>query len=283
MLTFTTIASLREHLAGCRTSVNPAPTTGFVPTMGALHEGHLELMRRAKNENSLLVVSIFVNPIQFNNIEDLEKYPRLIEQDSKLLETVGCDVLFAPGVNEMYPKPETAQYDFGLLAQVMEGAARPGHFNGVAIVVRKLFEIVEPDKAYFGEKDFQQLAIIQRLVEICHLPVEIVPCAIVREADGLAMSSRNMRLTPQERAVSTRIYQTLIEAVRLTERNNPAALKQWVVNQLAAEPFFAIDYVEIAEDRLLQPIDTWNPETGCLIFVAVFLGKVRLIDNMRIF
>jgi pantoate--beta-alanine ligase len=254
---------------------------GFVPTMGALHEGHLSLMRRAKKENDLLAVSIFVNPIQFNNMQDLEKYPRDLAKDRALLEQVGCDVLFAPDADEMYPEPETRVYDFGSLEQVMEGASRKGHFNGVAVVVYKLFEIIGPDRAYFGEKDFQQLAIIKELVRKYKLPVEIIPCPIVREADGLAMSSRNERLMEDERKIAPKISQILKEAKTKTEELNPAELKTWVTEQFEKEPQFRLDYFEIADDTYLQPVEKWNKSTGTMGFAAVFLGNVRLIDNIR--
>jgi len=254
---------------------------GFVPTMGALHEGHLSLMRRAKKENDLLAVSIFVNPIQFNNMQDLEKYPRDLAKDRALLEQVGCDVLFAPDADEMYPEPETRVYDFGSLEQVMEGASRKGHFNGVAVVVYKLFEIIGPDRAYFGEKDFQQLAIIKELVRKYKLPVEIIPCPIVREADGLAMSSRNERLMEDERKIAPKISQILKEAKTKTEELNPAELKTWVTEQFEKEPQFRLDYFEIADDTYLQPVENWNKSTGTMGFAAVFLGNVRLIDNIR--
>ncbi len=262
---------------------NLGKTLGFVPTMGALHEGHLELMRRAKQENDLLVVSIFVNPIQFNNQEDLKKYPRTLETDMEMLESVNCDLLFFPSVEEMYPEAINDNYDFGKLANVMEGAARPGHFNGVAIVVRKLFEIIEPQKAYFGEKDYQQLAIIQKLVKMIPLSVEIIPCQIVRENDGLAMSSRNMRLSENERFAAPFIFQTLQKAVKLNAVLSPEELKNWVLTKFSTQPEFKIDYVEIAEDQQLQAVTHWNDANGVLIFIAVFLGNVRLIDNMRIF
>lgn len=258
-------------------------TIGFVPTMGALHEGHLQLMRRAKSENNILVVSIFVNPIQFNNPDDLKKYPRMLDQDVAMLETVGCDIVFAPDEREMYPEPATDTYEFGALADVMEGAARPGHFNGVAVVVRRLFEIVEADRAYFGEKDFQQLAIIQQLVKMLEMNIEIVPCPIVREPDGLAMSSRNMRLTENERFIAPFIHQTLSKAVTLNKVLSPDEFKHWVLEKFKTRPEFKIDYVEIAEDEHLQAVTHWNDAHGVLIFIAVFLGSVRLIDNMRIF
>lgn len=280
MKTYQTIAALQEALHEKRMQKQ---SIGFVPTMGALHEGHLDLMRRAKAENDVLVVSIFVNPIQFNNKEDLEKYPRILDADSALLEKIQCDFLFAPSVEEMYPHQIKDTYDFGALGTVMEGAFRPGHFNGVAIVVRKLFEIVEPSKAYFGEKDFQQLAIIKMMVQQLGMPVEVVPCAIVRESDGLAMSSRNMRLTATERTLAPKIYEVLRKAVQLRNVLSPEELRKYVRTQLEQEKTFMIDYVEVAEDVLLQPFKHWNDVGGALIFVAIFLGQVRLIDNMRLF
>jgi pantoate--beta-alanine ligase len=278
MKTFSSIQSVQKFLVKEK---KKGKTIGFVPTMGALHEGHLQLMRRAKKENDLLVVSIFVNPIQFNNPEDLKKYPRNLAKDRDLLETVGCDSVFAPTVEEMYPEAVTTKYDFGKLENVMEGAFRKGHFNGVAIVVKKLFDIVTPDKAYFGEKDFQQLAIIQELVRLEKLPVQIVPCAIVREKDGLAMSSRNERLSKDERASAPYIHKTLKEAVQLSEKMSPGEIKQWVTEQFAGNKVFQLEYFEIADDSNLQPISAWNKSIGTMGFVAVQLGKVRLIDNIR--
>ena len=256
-------------------------SVGFVPTMGALHKGHLQLMRRAKQENDLLAVSLFVNPKQFDNPEDLEKYPRNLVNDMRLLEQVGCDVLFAPEVQEMYPEQEHIQYDFGKLETVMEGASRKGHFNGVAIVVKKLFDIVMPDRAYFGEKDFQQLAIIRALVKQTKQPVQIIPCPIVREADGLAMSSRNERLTAEERRTAPLIYQILQQAREKVAKVTPAQLKDWVVNEIGKNKAMTLDYFEIAEDTFLQPVSSWDNKVGTMGFIAVFLGKVRLIDNIR--
>jgi len=254
---------------------------GFVPTMGALHEGHLELMRKAKDENKLLVVSVFVNPKQFNNPEDLKKYPRNLIKDMEALNSVGCDVLFAPEADEMYPEPENTNYDFGQLEHVMEGASRKGHFNGVAIVVRKLFEIVKPHKAYFGEKDYQQLAIIKELVKKESLAVEIVPCPIVRENDGLAMSSRNERLTDEERKMAPFIYQTLRNAKNKVTQLSPEELKTWVKQEFKKKGSFHLDYFEIADDTYLQPVQSWDNSAGTMGYIAVFLGKVRLIDNIR--
>ena len=278
MKVFTTIKETNDYLSRQK---DEGRHIGFVPTMGALHEGHLSLMRRAKEENDLLAVSVFVNPIQFNNVADLEKYPRDLDRDRKLLEQIGCDVLFAPEVEEMYPEPEKTAYDFGLLEQVMEGASRKGHFNGVAIVVRKLFEIIGPHKAYFGEKDFQQLAIIQELVRQYKIPVEIVPCPIVRETDGLAMSSRNERLTEKERKIAPEISRILQAAKAKMAEMSPRELKEWVKGQFEKIPEFRLDYFEIADDTYLQPVENWDKNTGAMGFVAVFLGNVRLIDNIR--
>ena len=231
----------------------------------------------------MLVVSIFVNPIQFNNPADLEKYPRTLEKDKQLLQSVNCDLLFAPDVKEMYPEPDKTVYHFGKLATVMEGAFRPGHFNGVAIVVKKLFEIVNPDKAYFGEKDFQQLAIIQSLVTQQKLSVTIVPCPTTREADGLAMSSRNMRLSPDERAIAPKINSILQKTVSLRNVLSPSEMEQYAQQAFNEIQAFDLEYVNIADDAELQPFEHWNDVSGARIFVALQLGKVRLIDNVRIF
>ena len=279
MLVFKTIDETRKFVSQAR---ELDQTIGFVPTMGALHPGHLELMRRAKKENDLLVVSIFVNPIQFNNATDLKEYPRVLFKDLEMLKTIDCDAVFVPSVKEMYPEPINKTFDFGPLEKVMEGAFRPGHFNGVAIVVEKLFEIVEPHKAYFGEKDFQQLAIIKSLVEMERIPVEIVPCAIVREKDGLAMSSRNVRLSPEERAMAPRIFKVLKEVAGKAGEMDPVLLQQWGMKQLQAEEAFDVEYFQIAEDATLQTIVNWQIGQGALAFVALKLGQVRLIDNIRI-
>lgn len=249
--------------------------------MGALHEGHLELMKRAKEENDILAVSIFVNPIQFNNKEDLKKYPRDLDKDKKLLETVKCDLLFTPSADEMYPEPVSENYHFGALEHVMEGAFRPGHFNGVAVVVKRLFDIFEPDRAYFGEKDYQQLAIIRKLIEDEHLSVSIVACPTVREKDGLAMSSRNKRLSDEERKIAPHIYQMLLDARNNMKSMSPDEVKCRLKNQFADQPKFNLEYFEIADEKNLQPVTTWESAHGIRGFIAAYLGKVRLIDNIR--
>ena len=279
MHVFPTIKELRAFLDEQKAA---GKKVGFVPTMGALHKGHLSLMRKAKAENDLLVVSIFVNPIQFNNPDDLKKYPRDVESDKKLLESVGCDALFLPSEEEMYPEPATKAYDFGTLATVMEGVFRPGHFNGVAVVVHKLFDIVQPDRAYFGEKDFQQLAIIKKLVEMENIPVEIIPCPIQREEDGLAMSSRNVRLTPEQRENAPFIYQKLLEAKLRKDVLCVNHLHQMIINLFEANEYFRLEYFEIVDDTNLQPVKSWDDNVGTVACVAAWMGDVRLIDNIRI-
>ena len=256
---------------------------GFVPTMGALHEGHLSLINRAKNDNDIVVSSVFVNPIQFNNPTDLEKYPRTPELDIEKLKNAGCDAVFMPSVEEMYPEKVEDHYDFGDLERVMEGACRPGHFNGVAIVVRKLFEIVNPDKAYFGEKDFQQLAIIKKMVCNLNMGLEIVPCPIIRENDGLAMSSRNVRLNEEERSIAPKIFATLNDAVSKKDSMSPAEMREYALAKYAEIKEFDVEYVEITDEINLQSINNWNECEHARIFVALQLGPVRLIDNVRIF
>ncbi len=258
-------------------------SVGLVPTMGALHEGHLSLIRRAKKENKIVVASVFVNPVQFNNPADLEKYPRTPEKDVALLDGAGCDAVFMPSVEEMYPAKINDHYDFGSIEQVMEGACRPGHFNGVAIVVRKLFEIVEPDRAYFGEKDFQQQAIIRKMVKDYNINLEIVPCDIVRENDGLAMSSRNMRLNADERAIAPMIYKVLRETVAKVDTMSPAEMKAFALKRYSEIKQFDVEYVEIADETTLQSVKEWNDSEHARIFVALQLGPVRLIDNLRVY
>jgi pantoate--beta-alanine ligase len=255
-------------------------TIGFVPTMGALHQGHLALVKRARNENDHVVCSIFVNPIQFNNPTDLLKYPKTLDRDIELLLSVGCDVLFYPDEKEMYPEPETRFYDLGDLDRVMEGKFRPGHFNGVAIVVKKLFDIVLPDRAYFGEKDFQQLAVIKTLVRNEQLDVKIVPCPTEREPDGLAMSSRNVRLTSDHRAKAPMIYQTLLKAKEMLHSAPLSQIKGWVESVFENEPEARLEYFEIADAETLLPVSDNDGDTKLVGCIAVFFGEVRLIDNV---
>lgn len=279
MKIFHTIAETRAWLDEQKAA---GKSIGFVPTMGALHRGHIELIRRSVGENDITGCSIFVNPIQFNNPEDLEKYPRTLETDVAMLQEAGCDIVFVPSVKEMYPEPVTEKYDFGPLEQVMEGAHRPGHFNGVAVVVKKLFDIFQPDRAYFGEKDYQQLAVIRALVQLKNIPVEIVPCPTVREADGLAMSSRNRRLTPEERAIAPEIYRTLDLAADEAGLKSVEEVKQLGYDRLTVMGF-KVDYFEISDAATLQPVDAWDQAPEIIGCVAAFLGNVRLIDNMILF
>lgn len=253
---------------------------GFVPTMGALHDGHMSLVREARQQNDVVVVSIFVNPIQFNNPEDLDKYPRTLEQDSAMLKAEGCDAIFYPSVEEMYPQKETKEYDFGELATVLEGACRPGHFNGVGIVVKKLFDIVTAHTAYFGKKDFQQLAIIRRLVQIENIPIQIIACDTRREEDGLAMSSRNRRLSQQKRKIAPKIFQTLQMVKTKKNHEIPEDIETLALKELQAE--FKTEYFKIADGYTLQPIINWSDTDYPVALVAAFLGDVRLIDNLEL-
>ena len=258
-------------------------STGFVPTMGALHEGHLELIRKAKSENDFVSCSIFVNPIQFNKTEDLKKYPRTIEDDIKKLNELDCDLVFNPSVEEMYPEPDNTIYDFGGLEKVMEGKFRPGHFNGVAVVVKKLFDIIEPDRSYFGEKDFQQLTVIKALVKKLKMPVKIVPCPTVREPDGLAMSSRNRRLTDDEREIAPAIYRALKDISEIASGKSVKELKDFFIQKLAKYPQMKIEYFEISNIEDLSPVKEFEKGKKYVACTAVFLGKVRLIDNFIIY
>jgi pantoate--beta-alanine ligase len=253
----------------------------FVPTMGALHAGHLSLVDLAGMHSNFVVVSIFVNPTQFNDKADLERYPRDLQKDVDLLSPTACQLVFAPEAEEVYPEPDTRQFNFGSLEQVMEGKFRPGHFNGVAQVVSRLFDIVQPDQAYFGLKDFQQLAIINEMVRKLNLPVEIVPCPIVREADGLAMSSRNVLLDAEQRENATHISATLFEAANKTGELSVEGLCQWVINRINENKFLNTEYFEIVNDVTLLPVKNWNDDGRKIGCIAVHCGKIRLIDNME--
>lgn len=254
---------------------------GLVPTMGALHEGHLQLVRAAAQECGVVVVSIFVNPTQFNNADDFRLYPRLPEADAVLLEPAGCTALFLPSVEEMYPRPTVLRFDFGSLERVMEGAHRPGHFNGVATVVSKLFHLSRPHRAYFGQKDFQQVAIVRQLVADLSFDLELVAFPTVREADGLAMSSRNRRLSPEARTVAPRLHAALELAARqLREGQPPAAVQQQAAQYIAAEPSLELEYFEVADASTLQPVTEWQAGRELVLCLAAHLGGVRLIDNI---
>ena len=254
---------------------------GFVPTMGALHEGHASLVRRAVAENEIVVVSVFVNPTQFNDKNDLLKYPRTLEADCELLEKEGTAYVFAPSVEEIYPEPDTRQFSYAPLDTVMEGKFRPGHFNGVCQVVSKLFMMVEPDVAYFGEKDFQQLAIIREMVKQMNFPLQIVGCPIVREADGLALSSRNARLSEEQRKQALEISQTLFKSVEYAASHTLEETQQFVEESIAAAEGLELEYFEIVDGMTLQKIASWEDTDYIVGCITVFCGEVRLIDNIK--
>lgn len=257
---------------------------GFVPTMGALHNGHLQLVKRCVSENDVCIVSVFVNPTQFNDKHDLEVYPRDVEADAKKLESVGCAILFAPTPEEMYTEEErdkVFEFDFGGLDQVMEGKHRPGHFNGVVQVVSKLFTLVRPTRAYFGEKDFQQLAIIRRMVEVMGFEIEIVGCPIVREESGLALSSRNALLSDEERKLAAHIHAVLKESVQFVSQTSLEELQKAVVDAIDAKEGLKTEYFSIVDGKTLRELDNWIQADYIVGCITVFCGKVRLIDNIR--
>ncbi|MDH6305608.1 pantoate--beta-alanine ligase [Parabacteroides sp. PF5-5] len=253
---------------------------GLVPTMGALHNGHISLVERCAKDNDISIASIFVNPTQFNDKKDLATYPRTPEKDHALLQAAGCDYVFAPSEKEMYPEPDTRQFQLGRVAEVMEGAHRPGHFNGVAQIVSKLFYIVEPDNAYFGEKDFQQVAVIRAMVRELNLPVNIITCPIIREADGLAMSSRNTRLTPAQRQKAPLIARTLKESTNFVPRKSVQEVMDYVIRTINSEPVLEVEYFDIVDGNTLESIQNWNETSNPVGCIAVFCGEVRLIDNI---
>ena len=252
----------------------------FVPTMGALHAGHLSLVRRALSECDRCIVSVFVNPTQFNDPRDLETYPRTLEADSTLLASVGASALFAPEVSTIYPEEDTRTFEVGAVAEVMEGRYRPGHFNGVMQVVSRLFDIVRPDCAYFGEKDFQQIAVIRAMVRLIGSPVEIIACPIVREADGLALSSRNVRLSAEERREAPQIYRILSESRSWAKDMSPQQVIERVTEQINAVPHLRVEYFEIVDTDSLQPIASWSDSPAPHGCITVYCGEVRLIDNI---
>lgn len=275
-----TVAALKARVAAAR---QQGKTVGLVPTMGALHVGHLSLVSRACQECDFTVVSVFVNPTQFNNPDDLRTYPRTLDADVKLLaDNTNTDIVFAPSVQEIYPTPDTRVFDLGPVAQVMEGTHRPGHFNGVCQIVSKLFAYVSPDKAYFGEKDFQQIAVIRQMVSQCDFKLQIVDCPIVREADGLAVSSRNTLLTPQHRAAAPHIHKILAASVEKVKSMTPARLAQWTIDEVNKNEFLAVEYYEIVDALTLQPIKAWADTKSAVGCITVQAGAVRLIDNIRL-
>ncbi len=277
MKAFATVNELREALRAVRNE-----KVGFVPTMGALHEGHISLVERARKECDTVVVSVFVNPTQFNDKTDLKNYPRTPEADAAMLEAAGVDYVLFPTVEEIYPEPDTRVFEFGLVDKVMEGATRPGHFNGVAQVVSRLFAIVEPDRAYFGEKDFQQIAVIRAMVAQLGLKVEIVDCPIIRDTDGLARSSRNTLLDKAHRAAAPHIYEVLSAAASKTGEMTPDELSAWVVEQVNAEPLLETIYFQAVDAQTMQQVHSWDDSPRIQGCIAVQAGAIRLIDNIKL-
>ena len=275
-----TIAELRSILTVYRSENK---SVGLVPTMGALHAGHASLVRRSVAENDVTVVSIFVNPTQFNDKNDLAKYPRTLEADCALLESIGATVAFAPSVEEIYPEPDTRHFSYPPTDEVMEGEFRPGHFNGVCQIVSKLFMMVEPDKAYFGEKDFQQIAVIKAMVADQGYPLEICPCPIVREKDGLALSSRNSLLTDDERKIAVNISKALFASQKYAKAHTLPETRQWVVDTINAVEGLEVQYYEIVDGKSLLSLNSWDDSQDIVGCITVFCGQipVRLIDNIR--
>lgn len=278
MLQLSTIEELRVHIKAAR---QQGKKIGFVPTMGFLHEGHLSLVKAAREKCDLVVMSIFVNPLQFGPNEDFERYPRDIERDSKMAAEAGVDLLFTPSVEEMYPKPILTTVSVANVTTPLCGASRPGHFDGVSTVVLKLFSIVQPDYAFFGQKDAQQVAVVTQMVQDLSIPVEVIPCPIVREADGLAMSSRNVYLSAEERAQALVLSQSLQQASAWLKEGLPLAeIKQRIKQMIAEKPLAEIDYVEILRYPELQPVENEVSGQTIIVALAVRFGKTRLIDNL---
>lgn len=255
-------------------------SVGLIPTMGALHEGHLTLVKESISNDEITVASIYVNPTQFNDKNDLQNYPRNFEEDCAKLKSLGCDIVFAPEDEEMYPEPDTRTFNLNGLDKVMEGEHRPGHFNGVAQIVSKLFDIVQPDKAYFGEKDYQQVAVIKHLVASLSYDVEIVTVPTVREDDGLAMSSRNLLLTKKHREAAPVINRILKSIIDVYSSKTPGEIKTYVQQEFANQPLLNLEYIELVNSKTLQPIHEWIVNTSVTACIAVFAGKIRLIDNI---
>jgi pantoate--beta-alanine ligase len=294
MIIFYSIPELKKYLNSIRSQQK---TIGLVPTMGALHTGHISLVNAAKAQSDVVISSIFVNPTQFNDPNDLKNYPRTMDTDQELLKNAGCNILFAPEITEIYSPEELElkkqqiedkswsngkNVDFGLLDKIMEGADRPGHFNGVAQVVSKLFRIIEPHKAFFGQKDFQQVAIIRSMVKQLDIPVEIITCPIMRETDGLAMSSRNVRLSPEERKKAPLISKTLFKIKELSTTKTFAELKAYAEAEINSESAMRLNYFEIVNAETLQPVQSFSQAKSVVACIAVKLGTVRLIDNIML-
>jgi pantoate--beta-alanine ligase len=276
MIVVETIKGLKQEL-----EKYSSKNIGFVPTMGALHNGHISLVKRSVEENDVTVVSVFVNPTQFNDKADLERYPRTEEADKKLLEAAGCDIVFMPQVEEMYPEEDTRVFNFGSIETVMEGKYRPGHFNGVAQIVSKLFYAVEPTRSYFGEKDFQQVAIIRDMVRQLNIPVEIIACPIIREESGLARSSRNELLSAEERKKAALISQVLSKSVNFAKEMSVEEVKNWVCEQFTHDEVFKMDYYDIVDGNSLQSVSSWEDSDYIVGCIAIYCGKIRLIDNIH--
>ena len=277
MIVYRTKKDLAQHLNALR---NADKSIGLVPTMGALHQGHTSLVVKAASENDAVVVSIFVNPTQFNDPADLQDYPRALDQDLELLQSLNVDLVFVPSVNEMYPQEDNRSFDLGNLDKVMEGKHRKGHFLGVVQIVSKLFLAVNPHKAYFGQKDFQQLVIVRHLVQLMNLELDIVVCPIIREEDGLAMSSRNVRLNREERNLAPFIYITLKLAREKRGSLSPLEIRSWVITQFLGQPLMELEYFEIVEDKELNQVISWEEKGNKVGCIAVLIGEVRLIDNL---
>ena len=273
-----TIAKLRETLKAERAN---GKTIGLVPTMGALHEGHASLVRRSVEENDITVVSIFLNPTQFNDPKDLERYPVTLDSDCTILEECGAQIAFVPSVGEVYPEPDTRTFSYPPTDTVMEGERRPGHFNGVCQIVSKLFSYTNPDRAYFGEKDYQQIAVIRRMADDLKFQLDIIPCPVIREADGLAMSSRNTLLAPEEKEIAPNIYRILKDSKQLEA--SVAKTREWVVTQLNAIPGLEVEYYSIVDGDTLADIADWNDANSVVGCITVYCGKtpIRLIDHIR--
>lgn len=276
-----TIHSIKELQACLSEAKNAGKSVGLVPTMGALHEGHASLVRRSVKENDVTVVSIFLNPTQFNDPKDLERYPRTLESDCQLLEQCGAQIAFAPSVNEMYPEPDTRSFSYPPTDSVMEGARRPGHFNGVCQIVSKLFMITEPNRAYFGEKDFQQICVIRRMVADLGFKMDIVPCPVIREASGLAMSSRNSLLTPEEKTLAANIYRVMKES--LSQGLSVRETEAWVTDTLNAIDGLEVEYYSIVNGETLAEVNSWDDAPHIVGCITVYCGHtpIRLIDHIR--